>query len=220
MTILAIDTCEANCSASLLLVDGQVFSRVENLGRGHAERLIPMIEELLAQALLQYSDIDRIAVITGPGTFTGLRIGLSVARGLALSLQVPCVGLSSLMVLAAQAQVTSGPVHAVIKGRGGQVFYQEFEGRDVRCLPKPVVEASNVDAVVAQECIEATSGFVLGSGVPLVMGREAGGMDAINPEVLAELAQKLEVHKFPPEPFYLRAADAVKAKPVFLVNET
>jgi len=219
VTILAIDTCEANCSAALLLEGGESFACTESLGRGHAERLIPMIEELLRKAGVAYGDIRRIAVATGPGSFTGLRIGLSVARGLSLSLDVPCIGLSSLMVLAAHAPVVSGPVHAVIKGRGGQVFYQGFEGIDPGGLPKPLGMPANLDADDAHQAIESLSGYVLGSGVPLIMGREAGPADDLNPVTLARMAYSLEADDFPPEPFYLRAADAVKAKPLIRISK-
>ncbi len=220
MIILAIDTAETHCSAALLLADGTVHSARENLGRGHAERLLPMIEELLDLAAAEYEDIMRIAVTTGPGTFTGLRIGLSVARGLALALQVPCVGVSSLVCLAAQAPLTGGPVHAVVKGRGGQVYYQAFEGRGTGGLPVPVTEAENIDAHIACDRIEERSGYVIGSGVPLIMGREIGEMDGIDPGVLAGLAPALLPDDFPPEPYYLRAADAVKAKPIIKILET
>jgi tRNA threonylcarbamoyladenosine biosynthesis protein TsaB len=221
VTILAIDTCEANCSAALVREGDPVFQASEPLGRGHAERLLPMIESLLAEAALDYSDLRRIAVITGPGTFTGLRIGLSVARGLALALGVPCLGISSLTALAAQAQArgVAGPVHALIAGRGGQVFHQCFESRDGAGLPKSISVAANLDADDAHQQIESRSGYVLGSGVPLVMGRETASADIIDVAVLAGLVKGLAPADFPPEPYYLRAADAVKAKPILQIRE-
>jgi len=219
VTVLAIDTSEANCSAALLTVDGKMFAASEPLGRGHAERLLPMIEELLAQARITYGDINRIAVTTGPGTFTGLRVGLSVARGLALSLGVPCVGLSGLIVLAAQAKSNKGFVHSVIKGRGGQVFYQAFEVGDANMPAKALGAAENLDADEARMTIENRSGYVLGSGMPLVMGREAGLEDVIDPAVLAALSLSLDPENYVPEPFYLREADAVIAKPIIKIRD-
>lgn len=216
--ILALDTSEAYCSAALVCADGRQFSRQEHLGRGHAERLIPMVEELFAEAGIGYTHLDRIAVATGPGTFTGLRIGLSVARGIALAGDIPCIGLSSLTVLASQVAY-EGPVHAVIMGRGGQVFYQAFCGREDTGLPCSLADAKNLDAEDATLEIEGNTGLVLGSGVPAVMGREAEISDALDPLALAMLAIELPEDKFPPEPFYLRAADAVKAKPVFVSHD-
>lgn len=98
MTTLAIDTSEQACSVALAC-EGTVIDRAsEIIGRGHAERLLPLIEERLAAAGRSYKDLERIAVTTGPGTFTGLRIGLSVARGLALQADIPCVGVTGLTV--------------------------------------------------------------------------------------------------------------------------
>lgn len=217
--ILALDTSEAYCSAALLTADGRHFSKQEHLGRGHAERLIPMVEELFEEAGSSYEQLERIAVATGPGTFTGLRIGLSVARGVALSCDIPCIGVSSLTVLASKVSY-DGPVHAVMMGRGGQVFYQSFQGRDSRGLPVSLSDAENLDAEDATLKIEENSGLVLGSAVPAVMGREAEASDALDPLVLAKLAAGLPAETFPPEPFYLRAADAVKARPVFVSHDS
>lgn len=219
MTVLAIDTCETNCSAAIVTSNGDAFKTIEDIGRGHAERLLPMIEDLLDAASISYADINRIAVTTGPGTFTGLRIGLSVARGLALSLDVPCLGISALTILAAQAAAREGPIYSVIKGRGGQVFFQAFNGRQADGVPKPIGEAVNLDADMAFQMIEGDAGYVLGSGVPLVMGREIGSEDVIDPVALAHLAMSLDPHAFSPEPFYLRPADAVKAKPLIKISE-
>jgi len=214
VTILAIDTCETHCSAALLLDDGQSYARSENIGRGHAERLLPLIDELLAEAALAYGDITLIAVTTGPGTFTGLRIGLSVARGLALSLAVPCVGISALRVLAEQADVKHGPVHAVIKGRGGQVFYQPFDRSSDGALLFASADASNCDAIDVEKHVAAAPGPIVGSGAALINGREPCLGDAVNPVVLARLVKTLAPEDHLPEPFYLRAADAAKANPI------
>lgn len=219
MIVLAIDTSEVNCSAALLMASGQNFAASEPIGRGHAERLLPMIEELLSEAGIAYRDINRIAVTTGPGTFTGLRVGLSVARGLALSLDVPCTGLSGLAVLAVQAKKSDGIVHSVIKGRGGQVFYQAFEAEGIAKPAKALSKAVNIDADDARSAIEIRSGYVLGSAVPLVMGREAGPEDVIDPVVLAKAALSLDPDDYPPEPFYLREADAIVAKPIINISD-
>ena len=217
MTILAIDTCETHCSAGLLLDSGQSYVRSENLGRGHAERLLPMIDELLNEAGLVYADITRIAVTRGPGTFTGLRVGLSVARGLALSLGVPCVGLSALVVLAAQVPAASATVHTVIKGRGGQVFYQAFGQRCERDLPTAKGDAQNIDAVEAAALVNADAGPVIGSAASLLGDVSEARDEPVDVLTLAGLARPLEPKEFAPEPFYLRPADAVKAKAILKI---
>lgn len=228
MTLLAIDTSEINCSAALLLADGRSFQCSEAIGRGHAERLLPMIEELLAEAGIAYGDIGRIAVTTGPGTFTGLRIGLSVARGLALSLAVPCIGVSGLLALAAQAAApVSRIVHAVIKGRGGQVYYQPFLMRAEDQLPTILEEAANIDAAEVLPKITLRPGLVIGSGVPLI--REPGQSgdacaegdagSAIDILALAKISRDLDPANYVPEPTYLRPADAIRAAPIIKIHQ-
>ena len=92
-TILAFDTAAAHCAAAVML-EGQVVSRVEEMSRGQGERLMVMLEEILAENDTTWGDIDAIAVGVGPGNFTGIRISVSAARGLALGLGIPAVGVS------------------------------------------------------------------------------------------------------------------------------
>lgn len=92
-TILAFDTSAAHCAAALLCA-GQITVVVEDMARGQGERLLPLLQEVLASQKLAWADLDAIAVGTGPGNFTGLRIGVSAARGLALGLGVPAIGIS------------------------------------------------------------------------------------------------------------------------------
>ncbi|TNE67114.1 MAG: tRNA (adenosine(37)-N6)-threonylcarbamoyltransferase complex dimerization subunit type 1 TsaB [Alphaproteobacteria bacterium] len=219
MAVLAIDTSEACCSAAL--VSGRALaSRVEPIGRGHAERLLPLIDELMAEAGLAFGDLDRIAVTTGPGTFTGLRIGLSVARGLALAESVPCIGLSVLEVLAAQAR-HNGPVHALVMGRGGQVYHQAFGGGDTGGLPQPLTDAGSFDTADLLAGALQRQGLLVGSGQPLLAGQLPAAcftdIVAVDPVVLGRLAAGLAPSAHPPEPTYLRAADAAKAKPLLPV---
>ncbi|MEX0300209.1 MAG: tRNA (adenosine(37)-N6)-threonylcarbamoyltransferase complex dimerization subunit type 1 TsaB [Kordiimonas sp.] len=219
MTILAIDTSETHCSAALLTSDAREFSRMEDIGRGHAERLLPMIEELFAEAGQAYADLTRVAVVTGPGTFTGLRIGLSVARGLALSLNIPCVGLMSFPVIAAGVKADKEQlVHVVTKGRGGQVFYQAYIGEQSG-LPLGLGVPVNVDVEEVDEAIAAKPGLVCGSGVALLQNFEGPSEGvAVDPVVLAKMARNVDPQNHPPEPTYLRQADAIKAKAVFEIQ--
>ena len=85
MRILAFDTALEACSVAICETDRVIAHRHEILSKGHAERLVPMIELALADAEMQFQDLDLIAVTVGPGTFTGIRIGLSAARGIALT---------------------------------------------------------------------------------------------------------------------------------------
>ncbi len=216
-TILAIDTCEGSCSAALVVGERVLAKRSEAIGRGHAERLLPMIDEMLEEAGGDYDGVRRIAVTIGPGTFTGLRIGLSVARGLGLALSKPVVGLTSLQVLAAQAGASEGArVHAALMGRGGQAFYQAFTAKD-GALPESTGEPRSMDAADIQARIDAEPGVVIGSGAAL-LGDDAA-VAAIDPVVLARLAAGLDPAAYPPEPAYFRAADAVKAKALLPIEQ-
>lgn len=228
MTLLAIDTSEQSCSVALLKGDTVECAASEHIGRGHAERLLPLIEEQLGQAGRSYADLSRIAVTTGPGTFTGLRIGLSVARGLALQADLPCIGLTGLSVLAAQAmrqRDKNSTIHAIITGRGGQAFFQSFQGRNNDDTPKPLTEPVGLDIADIASEVSVSGGVVIGSGVDLLI--EAGHHDVlegqgvsfhadrvIDPETLARLSSGLNPATYPPEPTYFRAADAKKAVPI------
>src|SRR5262245_23953927 len=97
MNILAFDCCFGAVSAAVRYADGGVRSeRYEALSGGNAERLFPLVEQVLDEAKLQMSEVDRIAVTLGPGTFTGVRVGVAAARGLSLGLHKPVVGITSL----------------------------------------------------------------------------------------------------------------------------
>lgn len=228
MTILAIDTSEQACSIALADGSTVIDSVSEVIGRGHAERLLSLIEGRLAVTGLGYGDLTRVAVTTGPGTFTGLRIGLAVARGLALQADIPCVGITGLAVIAARAQ-SAAPVHALITGRGGQAFYQCFEGRGSDGMPTPVTEAEGMDAEEIAPEILSAGGVIAGSGTDLLLEKglikpasgayEISPIRIIDPGTLAVLAERLEPGAYPPEPTYFRAADAKKATPVLPVHQ-
>ncbi len=93
--ILGFDTSGRHCAACLLRGETMVVARVEDMARGQAERLMPMLEEMLAEAGVIWADLDAIGVGVGPGNFTGIRICVSAARGLALALEIPALGVST-----------------------------------------------------------------------------------------------------------------------------
>src|SRR4051812_18694458 len=104
MLVLAIDTAGPDCAVALARFDAdriEILARgAESIGRGHAERLLPIIESVLSQAGCSFHDLDRVAVTVGPGSFTGVRVGIAAARGLALALNIPAVGVGTLDALA------------------------------------------------------------------------------------------------------------------------
>ncbi len=123
-TILAFDTSAAHCAAALLRGGETLETVVEPMARGQAERLMPMMQEILDRHRIGWSDLDALGVGTGPGNFTGIRISVAAARGLALALEVPAVGVSSLEAL---AENRPGQVRAVIKAPRETLFVQDFE---------------------------------------------------------------------------------------------
>jgi len=121
--ILAFDTSGPFCAAALRAGGRIVSQRNEPMPKGQAERLIPMLEEMLAEAGLGWPDLAALAVCTGPGNFTGVRIGVAAARGLALGLGVPAIGVTGLEALAHGAP---RPVLACLDARRGQLYAQLF----------------------------------------------------------------------------------------------
>ena len=161
MRLLGFDTATTACSAALW-AEGEVTAhrRIEAGGR-HAETLVPMLREVAAEGGTTLSAVDRLAVTVGPGSFTGIRIGLATARGLALALKRPLIGLSTLEVLAAgvPAGEREGPVLAALDAGRGRLYAQLFD-RSLRALCPPQALAA-----------EALPGLVVaaGNGSPLVV---------------------------------------------------
>ena len=121
--VLGFDTSAAHCAAALLSGDRLLAARAEEMGRGQAERLMPLLEDVLAEAGYGWRDLDRIGCGTGPGNFTGIRISVAAARGLALSLGIPAVGVTTFDAI---RHAAPGAVAAVPAPRG-QVYLSSPE---------------------------------------------------------------------------------------------
>ncbi|MCC5962792.1 MAG: tRNA (adenosine(37)-N6)-threonylcarbamoyltransferase complex dimerization subunit type 1 TsaB [Rhodobacteraceae bacterium] len=126
--ILAFDTSAAHCAAALLRGDDVLAQRQEAMAKGQAERLMPLLEEVLAEGAADWRDLDALAVGVGPGNFTGVRIAVSAARGLALGLGCPAIGVA---VFDARACGLPRPVCVVEEARRGQVYLQGFGAHPV-----------------------------------------------------------------------------------------
>jgi tRNA threonylcarbamoyl adenosine modification protein YeaZ len=217
MRVLAIDTALEACAAALLDIARPEAMVRETLPmvRGHAEALMPLIARVMQAAALKFEELDRIAVTTGPGSFTGLRVGIAAARGIALAAAKPAIGLSTLAAFAAPliAADDSGPVVAAIDARHDHVYLHVF-GPGGRTLVSPRV-ASVREAVRA-----ASSGGaprLVGSGAELLA--KAWPADATQPTLvdparapdidwIARLGAAALDTSTPPKPLYLRAPDA------------
>ncbi|MBF8292599.1 MAG: peptidase [Steroidobacteraceae bacterium] len=130
MNLLALDSATEACSAALLHEGGSI-ERYEILGRGHAERLLPMVDELLTEAGIGLPALDAIAFGRGPGSFTGLRIAAGITQGLAAGAQLPVLPVSDLAAVASAAARFSGKDRILVcmDARMGQVYWAAFDCR-------------------------------------------------------------------------------------------
>lgn len=206
MIVLALDTALAACSAAVAR-DGEVLAAMsEPMLRGHQERLAPMIQAVMAEAGLPFAALDRVGVTVGPGSFTGLRVGLAFAKGLGLALDRPCVGVGSLEALAASER-GPGLIAAVIDARRGQVYLQAFEAGESVMAP----DVLPVETAVARlaELWRGGPLRLIGPGAPLLGGisPEAAVIErsAPNPAAVCALSAGRAT---PARPLYLRAPDA------------
>lgn len=207
MIVLALDTAGIACQAALFDADsGRVLGQVsEEIGRGHAERLMEAVDGALAAAGLDLDAVDRVAVTVGPGSFTGIRVGVAAARGLALALGKPCVGVSVLQALAVAAIPEAGgrPILSLLDAKREELYLQPFSGEGA-ALAAPL--ACEIDA--AKRAYGGFEGLLVGSGAGWLRGEGASERpDVAEIGVVAALGAKADVLTDLPKPLYLRGPD-------------
>ncbi len=202
--IVAFDATAGHLAVGVFRDERQLATRVEPLDRGHAERLFPLLAEMLAEAGHAYRDIDLIAVCTGPGNFTGARIGVAAARGLALSTGAVAVGVDRFEALALGHD---GPVCVALTARGGAVHLARIENG------APVGDAATLQP--AEGAPFAVDALVIGDGASdLIAATGAGHMGATEGDAplaaLALIAARRAAAGTPsrPAPRYLRPVNA------------
>ncbi|TPW30125.1 tRNA (adenosine(37)-N6)-threonylcarbamoyltransferase complex dimerization subunit type 1 TsaB [Martelella alba] len=206
MIILAIETAGADCAACLFDSNGErlLAAVSETIGKGHAERLMTMIDEVVQASGLPLSAVNRIAVNIGPGSFTGIRVGVATARALALALDVECVGVTTLDVFARQShsQTAGRNVLITMDAKRGEAYCALYDGKGhLRLAPAAYAYDALAGLAGEHDAVIAGSGGI------------AAGLDHIVPlagvrvETIAALAAEMAAGNAV-SPLYLRAPDA------------
>lgn len=201
--ILAFDTSAAHCAAALLRGDTLIAARLEVMEKGQAERLMPLLEEMLADAGHHWRDLAVLAVGTGPGNFTGVRIAVSAARGLALALNVPCIGVNRFDAL---GYGLVRPLAVVEDARRGEAYAAQLglAGQEIapRLAPLPVLAETLTAPALVGSAAEALAALLPYRATVLAPAYSLA-------EAIARVALSRKDSAQPrPAPFYLRAADA------------
>jgi tRNA threonylcarbamoyladenosine biosynthesis protein TsaB len=215
MLVLAIDTALEACSAAIFDSEeaAVVASESQVMVRGHAESLMPLIDGVMRESRLDFFALDRIAVTVGPGSFTGLRVGIAAARGIALAARKEVVGITTLAALAAPyiAAEPNAPVAATIDGRHRHVYFELYgtQGR-VLLSPRiiPVEDAVHAAAGASARLVGSAARMMTEiwpdpARLPPIDERRAPDIDWV-----ARLGAAASVRDAPPKPLYLRPPDA------------
>ncbi len=200
MRVLALDSAASGCGAAVLQDEAVLAQRYEAMARGQDARLLPLLAETLAAANLTYPALERIVVLRGPGSFTGLRIGLAAARGLGLALGLPVVGLDRFALYRA-AFAARAPLLVVLDSRRDEFFC---------CLYAAGGAGNSFLATAATLAAHDRAGLtVCGDAAGQLVWQQAVCCALPEPEVVlaARQAQKLDPAAHPPLPLYLRAPD-------------
>ncbi|HTC84298.1 MAG TPA: tRNA (adenosine(37)-N6)-threonylcarbamoyltransferase complex dimerization subunit type 1 TsaB [Rhizomicrobium sp.] len=210
MKILAVDTALGACSVALLNDEKVLAHLIEPMDRGHAERLAPMVDEAMKAAKVEFSSLDRLAVTTGPGTFTGQRVGLAFMRGLRLALKLPLTGITTLEAIAtaATAETANAKAAAIHDARREEAYLLLKDGAAV--VQQPAV-------MPFQDAVEYIRTFgacaLAGTGAKAAVQELGQGFELSTirqPDALwvARLAVQRPAAANAPGPLYLRAPDA------------
>jgi tRNA threonylcarbamoyladenosine biosynthesis protein TsaB len=213
MRLLAVDTALGACSCAIV-DDARVLAhRFEIMERGHAERLAPMVDEAMRESGLVFADLERLAVTTGPGTFTGQRVGLAFARGLRVALEIPLAGITTLEAMATAAIAETGAEYAVaIHDAKRNEVYFELLREDRTLIPAAIAGFEDALAAISNAARKATLAFA-GTAAQAAAAEYDGEalLTAIRqPDALwvARIASTREASNEAPKPLYLRPPDA------------
>ena len=215
MRILAIDTALDACSACVAtdVYDDLLAEESMTLSRGHAEALLPLLERVVSRVEGGFESLDRVAVTVGPGSYTGLRVGLSAARAIGLATGIPVVGVTTLSALLAPLLATNGEglIAAAIDARHGSVYLQAMTIAEGIVVPPSLVGLEEAAGLIGAGAVT-----LVGSGAPalaaLVKARGIAAVvaDAGPPQIawIASLGLLADPDQALARPLYLRGPDA------------
>lgn len=237
--LLAIDSACAACSTAILK-DGDILSSCfEEMGLGQSEKLIPFVEQVLVEAQIEINEIDALAVSTGPGAFTGIRICLSAARAMSLALKKPLIGIPTTETLFASQTILNMDIKytVVLMETKRQDFYiQSFSKAGESLMSVSALLGNDIYQIIKSYAAEGKI-LICGDGADRFIQQFQSNMsnDKITEQIIfdntaptqprAEILAKLAYEKFktasegeyniPPQPIYLRPPDAIPPKPKF-----
>ena len=215
-TILALDSSGAACSTALWRRGTVVARRYRAMERGHAEALMPMLVETMAEAGEAYAALTAVAVTVGPGAFTGIRIGLAAARGIGLAADVPVIGVTTFAAVAeavSERELADRALLVLLDSKRGDVFVQEFTAERAAIGPPAILSPEAVlQWLSARSCVIAGDGIAVvrpaleAAGLAVACSAAAGSADALQ---VARLAARSVAQGtgLPPTPLYLRAPE-------------
>lgn len=227
MHILGIDTALGACSAAVIRGSDVLGQRHARTGNRHAEWLFGQITEALTEAEVTWADLDRLAVTVGPGSFTGTRVGLAAARGLAMGRGLPLVGVTTLEAVAAAAHDEAGGsgrlTAALFDARRNEVYLQIFLGISAQTEPSVLAPEAAAAQIAEAARAKAAVPLLAGTGADLVARHLPAGTADMSPAPplphaawVARLAAAKPLPTSLPDPLYLRAADAKPQAPAGL----
>lgn len=219
MNILAIDTANATCSVTLRLSNGRNITKKDGTPSKQAELLFPLINNLFEETGYSYNKLDRLAVSIGPGSFTGIRIGMAAMQGIALATKLPLFGVTTLEATAWSARNDiqySGnpPIFSVLDARRKQVYIQSFSADLTPLSEAALIDCDQIHKLAPEQCF-----FLAGSGSQLVVPWLdkhqfilSSPIDPVNSEAVAAIAALKQPSIGSLTPFYIRKPDATPQK--------
>jgi tRNA threonylcarbamoyladenosine biosynthesis protein TsaB len=205
--ILAADTALGACSIAMLDGEKILAHRFVLMDRGHAEALAPMADETMREAGIAFAALDRLAVTTGPGTFTGQRVGLAFMRGLRVALKKPLTGITTLAAMAAQAKEETKLTRALAihDAKRGEFYVESIPGNGPAILHRDQVFAHFAEFAKEPFALAGTAAPATAQAIKNATLSSVRQPDAL---YVAKLALAMPQNDDAPRPLYLRAPDA------------